>query len=344
MDLVQLERFKLEGFLGWGSDYEAHAATDSQTGKQVVIKRPNPDYIIRKMHRGIDRLSEQLVDLHGTIGHSLPQIARLVGYTEVTPHDGYFGDSLNEAYRVLVEERAKGIPLASDLRDKFKGVPIGLGQNLFALHVLVPHSSAGYFAIHQQLLDVEEAFHRAGHLLLDMRPQNIYFEPLAAKITVIDIGTIPTVGPATQGKVSLGRQPRDVHDFYAELFRFYASPDIPPSDVAGYREPAGLRAEPDFDGQLDDMIRSFSGAKDAALQEASVTVLQKVRKRAYASFEEFRRDFNQYLALLEQRNKNLPDRQRLDNVWAEAVRMLSDEYWGRFLFDPGADLTQYRTS
>ena len=342
MDVVRLNRFKLKEFLGSGSDYEVHAATDSHTGNQVVIKRPNPDYITRKLHYGVDQLSEQLIEVHRDIGDSLPYVAHLVGYTEVASHDDYFGDSLKESYRVLIEERARGLPLASDIRDKFKGVPIGLGQNLFTLYPLVPHPEVGYVAIHQQLMDVEETFHSVGHLLLDMRPQNVYFDPRQGRITVIDIGTIPTQGPAAQGRASAGNQPRDLHDFFAEVFKFYATPNAPPSDVDGYKEPAGMRSIPQFNQQLDIMIRSFSGIQDTGLQEAAVTTLQKIQKRAYTSFEDFRRDFNQYLDLLEERNKNLPNLHSLVNVWGQAIEMLSGEYWRKFLFDPDSDLVHYR--
>ena len=344
MELVELERFKLEGILGSGSDYEVHAATDSQTGEPVVIKRPNPDYITRKLHHGVDELSEHLIEVHSTMGDSLPHVTHMIGYTDLAQHHGYFGDALKESYRVLIEDRAKGIPLVSDIRDKFKGVPIGLGQNLFALHPLVAHPDRGHSLVHQQLMDVEEAFYKGGHVLLDMRPQNVYFDPREGMIWVIDIGTIPTQGRASQGKASFGSQPIDVHNFFAEMFKYYATPDPPPSNVAGYGEPAGMRNIPRFDEQLDQMVQSFSRVKDAALKEAAVTVLQKIEKRAYASFEDFRRDFDRYLALLEERNRSFADSDSLVDVWRQAMVMLSDGYWKKFLFEPETDLVRYRTN
>ena len=339
---VQLGRFKLEGLLGSGSDYEAHAATDSQTGNPVVVKRPNPDYISRKLHHGVDQLSEKLIEVHEAVGDSTPYVAHLVGYTEAASHNEYFGDSLVESYRVLVEERAKGFPLAGDIRDKFKGIPIGLGQNLFALHPLMPHANRGLFAIHQQLMDLEETFHVAGHLLLDMRPQNVYFDPAEGKITVIDIGTIPTQGPAAQGRASMGNRPVDIHDFFVELFKFYATPDSPPSGVRGYGEAAGMRSVPDFDQQLDMMVHSYLGVQDTGLKEAALGILQKVQGRGYASFDDFRRDFDHYLAALDERNKRLPDLDDLVGVWGEAMGMMSADYWRKFLFDPDTDLAHYR--
>ena len=342
MNVVDLERFELGTLLGAGSDYQVHAAIDRDTGDQVVIKRPNPDYITRKLHHGIDRLSEQLIDVHGDVGNTVPLVAHLVGYTEVKQHDAYFSDSLKESYRVLVQERAKGLPLACDIRDKFKGVPVGLGQNLFALHPLIPHADNDPFSIHHQLLTVEEAFHRAGHLLLDMRPQNIYFDPVDSKITVIDIGTMPTEGGVTQGRASMGDQPKDLHDFYLEIFKYYATPDGPPSDVTGYKEPVGMRAVPNFDQQIVITIQSFSSLRDTRLKEASSTILQRIQKRDYSSLEEFRVEFGQYLGLLEERNSTLSDLDGLVDVWRQAMEMLSENYWRKFLFDPDPDLSCYR--
>lgn len=343
MEQVKLERFVREEFLGAGADYEAHAATDSETGRQVVIKRPNPDYIVRQMHLRIEALSEQLVEIHRAVGDSLPYLAHLVGYTESTQHDDYFGDDLKDGYRVLVEERAKGVPLACEIRDKFKGIPIGLGQNLFALHPLVPHPGNGASIVQRQLLDLEESFQAVGHLALDMRPQNLYFDPAEARITVIDIGATPTQGPAFQGKLSLGTGPKDFHDFFLEVFRFYATPDPPPTGAGGYGEPAGMRAVPDFDSQIGDLVRSYASSKDGDLKEAAIEALEKIQNRSYTSFGEVRRDFTQYLDLVEERNRNLPDLPDLMGRWAEALGMLSTDYWKKYLFDPDADLAQYRS-
>ena len=344
MNIVDLERFELGALLGAGSDYQVHAAIDRETGNQIVIKRPNPDYITRQLHGGVERLSERLIDIHGAVGNTVPLVAHLVGYTEVTQHHAYFGDSLKESYRVLVQQRARGLPLTCDIRDKFKGVPVGLAQNLFALHPLVPHADNHFFSIHHQLLAVEEAFHRAGHLLLDMRPQNIYFDPVDAKITVIDLGTMPTEGGVTQGRASMGGQANDFHDFYLEIFKFYISPDAPPSNVTGYKEPVGMRALPNFDQQIAITIQSFSSMEDAGLKEASVTILQRIQKRDYSSLEGFRGDLSQYLELLEERNGNLSRVDGLVDVWRQAMEMLSEDYWRRFLFDPDSDLVCYRNT
>ncbi len=333
MENVSLDRFRLEGLLGAGSDYEVHAAFDTETGAPVVVKRPKPDYIARGLHTGIDLLSEALIDIHASVANAVPGVCRMVGYTDVGSHGSYFDDELEAEYRVLVFERARGIPLVADIADKFKGVPIGLGQNLFALHPAHEEMPDGAGSVQTQLLDVEESFAAAGHLLLDMRPQNIYYDPADGRISVIDMGTVPTLGAASQGQASSGGQAQDVHNFFAEVFRFYICPDPPPGDPAGYGEPYGMRAPPDFGQQVDGMIDSFLKADDPALGQAAVEMLQKVRWRKYASVEEFRPDLQHCLEAASNRN-NLKDQSSAAlDAWKSARKLLEAPYWKRFLFE-----------
>ena len=341
MDVLPLERFELQGLLGSGSDYEAHAAIDAETGEPVVVKRPNPDYIARGLHHGVDRLTEQLVDIHASVGASIPHLAHMVGYARAARGEGFFGDSSDEEYLVLVEERARGIPLAADIRDKFKGVPVGLGQNLFALYPMVPHSKGGRHHVIQQLIEVEEAFGQAGHLVLDLRPQNVYFDPRTASITIIDIGTVPTKGPVAQGKASMGEGPKDFHDFFLELFKFYITAEPPPPDLTGYREPMGMRTIPRFEDQIDSMVRGLSSLDDADLRQAILSTLTKIKERSYSGFEDFRADLTAYLILRDARNWALNNQERLVAVWRETMEQLRQPYWRKFLFDPESDLEPY---
>ena len=114
----------------------------------------------------------------------------MLAYTGRANHDAYFSDALGEPYTVVVEERAVGIPLVGSAMDGIKRHPIGAPQNLFAVHPVVAHERGGRFGIVRDIIEIAEAFHGAGALILDMRPQNIYFAPDDAAITVIDIGGV----------------------------------------------------------------------------------------------------------------------------------------------------------
>ena len=332
MEKLSLDRFRLEGLLGSGSDYEVHAACDTQTGAPVVVKRPKPDYIARGLHPGIDLLSEGLIDIHASVANSVPGVCRMLGYTEVGSHGSYFDEGLEAEYRALVFERARGIPLVADIADKFKRVPIGLGQNLFALHPAPPEMTHGAAPVQAQLLDVEESFAASGHLLLDMRPQNIYYNPADGKISVIDVGTVPTLGTASQGRASSVGQAQDIHNFFAEVFRFYVCPGPAPHDPAGYGEPYGMRAPPDFGQHVDGMIDSFLKAEDRDLGQAGVETLQKVRSRSYSSVEEFGMDLQHCLEAASNRDKLHEEGSPALDAWRSARKMLEAPYWKRFLF------------
>ena len=338
MERITLDRFRPEGFLGSGSDYEVHAATDAETGQLVVVKRPKPDYISRELHSGVDMLSEALIDIHASVANSVPGVCRMLGYTDVGSHGSYFDDEMAAEYRALVFERARGIPLVADIGDKFKGVPIGLGQNLFALHPALAEMPDSASPVQTQLLHVEGSFAAAGHLLLDMRPQNIYYDPAVGRISVIDVGAVPTYGPASQGQASSGGQEQDLHNFFAEVFRFYLSPFPPPLDPAGYGEPYGMRAAPDFGQQVDGMIDAFFKAEDGDLGHAATETLQKVRSRSYTSVEGFGRDLQFCLEAASNRDNLHGEGNPALDAWRNARELLKTPYWNRFLLEkrPGA--------
>ena len=151
----------------------------SATGRQVVLKRPAPETLRHRMHE-VEARTDRILQVYQEVGHTIPTVVPMVGYTERVNHDGYFGETLGQTYRVIVEERARGIPLMGDLKARFTGVPIGVGQNLFALFPLIQPASTAPFVIHQQLLDLEEAFFQAGYVLLDLRPHNVFYQPAGA--------------------------------------------------------------------------------------------------------------------------------------------------------------------
>ena len=234
-----LTRFQLQEKLGEGADSEAFAATDARTGAPVVVKRPHPMLISRAQHDAVERRIAKVIALRERLGDGLPHVAKMLAYTEPAVHDAYFGDALNTAYTVVVEERAPGIPLVGSAIDGIKRHPIGAPQNLFAVHPVIAHERRGRFSIARDILEVAQAFNDAGALILDLRPQNIYFDPASANITVIDIGGV-TEERAPAG----GKPPVDLHDFYLEIFKWYIPHSAPPTDADGYRKPIGMETVP----------------------------------------------------------------------------------------------------
>ena len=120
-------------------------------------------------------------------------------------------------------------------------MPIGLPHNLFVRHPVVPRRSSGPFTIATDLLDTAGAFLRGGHLLLDLRPQNVFFDPRSGSVEIVDLGGVMTPRQATRSEAEL-----DLHDAIAEIMRWYLPALDAPATADGYRLPHLMDATPSF--------------------------------------------------------------------------------------------------
>jgi hypothetical protein len=341
MEQVDLGRYDATGILGTGADYEVRAAVERETGKQVVLKRPHPHTVRRQLHAGIEGRTDRMIEVYQEVAHSIPTVVPIVGYTERANHDAYFGETLGYDYRVIVAERAPGIPLVGDPMARITGVPIGIGQNLFVLFPLVQPENALPFAIHRQLLDLEEAFFRAGYILLDLRPQNIFYQPAAGRIAAIDCGAL--VGKEGESE-RRGRPRRDIHDFYLEMVKFYTTAQQPPAQASGYSAPSGLRPVISFEHELDRLAQNFKAVQTPLVTEAALTIIDQLRRRAYSAFDDFRRDLMAYLDVVRSSHQALPNLWEAQQAWVEALNGLRAEYWRRYVFDPDSELAGFTCS
>ena len=357
MELISLARYQAGARIGTGADYEVRTALDLETGATVVVKRPAPQMIKLKQHLSTEARTDRMIQAWRDVGRPLPGVSPILGYTNIEAHDEFFGDALGVEYRVTVEHRAKGIPLLGDHMARITGVPVGAGQNLFALHPLVhPKPSNGdqangdqsgsdpadrgpeYFPIQRQLLDVQQGFFEAGYLLLDLRPQNIFYQPATQQITIIDCGALESLETPNQERRRPGSVPHDLHDLCLEILKFYATPKEPPAEAAGYKDPHGLRPVVRFDQELEELEQYFRTGGDERCQAAAIEVIGKVKNRAYANLQGFRADLNPYLEAVVERNHALSNRDQTEQAWAEALDWLRADYWKRFLFDADIEL------
>ena len=349
MELVNLERYQAGARLGVGADYEVRTALDLETGATVVLKRPAPQMIKLKQHLNTETRTDRMIQARRDVGLSLPGVSPIIGYTERESHDEFFGDALGAEYRVTVEERAKGIPMLGDQMARITGVPVGAGQNLFALHPLVRPSGTGqpdydkqeYFPIQQQLLDVQQGFLEAGYLLLDLRPQNIFYQPAARQITIIDCGALESLATPKQEGSRHSAVPHDLHDFCLEMLKFYATPKDPPLEAAGYKDPHGLRPVVRFDQEMEEMEEYFQTCSDDHCQATALEMIAKVKNRAYSNLDAFRVDLNAYFGAMADRNAALAALAEAKQAWTEALGWLRADYWKRFLFDPDTELAAF---
>ena len=229
MDTVTLDRFELVGPLGSGADYDVRAAVDRETGEPVVLKRPSPQTVSRQMHGPTEERTARALEAYERAGQHCEAVPRVIGVTEAAIHDEYFGEDLGQPYSVRVEERAAGIPLVGDPRSRILRVPIGLGQNLFALHPLALPDGVHDWPVQEQLLEAQEIYANAGYALLDLGPHNVFYSPGTGRIAAAE--SRPEMGTSGRrlGQLGWRRQHDGRHRLGERLGR------------QGHRQPGNLR-------------------------------------------------------------------------------------------------------
>ena len=336
METVALDRFELIGPLGSGADYDVRAGLDRETGQEVVLKRPSPQAVRRQMHGPIEERTTRTLEAYEKAGQHCDVVPRVIGITEAGIHDDYFSDDVGQPYRVRVEERAAGIPLVGDPRSRILRVPIGLGQNLFALHPLVAPPGSGGWPVQEQLLAAQEVFEAAGYALLDLGPHNVFYSPGSGRVALIDAGALVGHGvERTQGN----RAAQDVHDFYLEMLKFYVAPELPPLDAAGYYDPYNQRPVISLEEECDELSRAFASAADN-LREAASVCIERVRERGYGTVAEFGRDLRECLAVITIRNEGMAEKDAATGAWRTALQRLTESHWTRYLFDAETELAE----
>ena len=337
MEIVRLDNYQLTGLLGSGADYEVRSAVERETGAEVVVKRPVPQMISRRMHGSVEERTDRSIQVYEELANSIPQVCPMLGYTERANHDAFFGDELGQEYRVTISQRARGIPLVGDVRARILRVPIGLGQNLFCLFPLGFAECDDPFPVQRQLLDAEERFHQAGYVLLDMGPHNIFFRPATGHISIIDPGALLT---ADMDRTPAGRGAQDVHDFYLEMLKFYTTFQPPPTDASGYRDPFNMRPVVNFEQELQEMAQGLSIESTATeeCRHAGLELIDNVRGRACESFADFRDGLMTYMNALRQRNMALPSSDQARQAWNDALRLLREDHWSKYAFDANEEL------
>jgi hypothetical protein len=142
--------------------------------------------------------------------------------------------------------------------------------------------------------------------------------------------------------IASGRQPAlDLHDCLAELCKFYLEPQNPPRQAKGYRDPFGMGPALGYTKELDRMIQAGASLASGPLQDITMSLLQRLKRRDYGAVEPFRHDLQQYFALIHERNHNLPEFPEMVDVWHQGRELIRDKYWRKFRFDPDSDLADY---
>jgi hypothetical protein len=142
------------------------------------------------------------------------------------------------------------------------------------------------------------------------------------------------------GEAPRGRPPFDINDVCLEIIKFYTTPEEPPDDSKGYRDPRGIRPIVNIEQELDEMARELSQCPEPVVQSGSI-ILDKIRGRGYTDYAQFRFDLTEYLDQLDARNALVSNAADAVNTWQESALWLKEDYWRAFLFDPDTEMSDY---
>ena len=317
---ASLERYALGGLLGEGADMQVFAATDRETGDAVVVKRAHPSLVSRGIHDDVERrvalqagLREQSRGFEG--------LPRLIAVTAPDRFGWYFGDDLGNAYSVLVEERAGGVPLIGSVADQVRGHPVGLPMNLFALHPSGAWLDKGFENPSLTALRVIERCFEMGWLAGDLGPRNVFYAPDSGNATVIDLGNLRHPSPATARRAAF-----DVNDTLFEFFQFYATPDGAPESAEAFAAVSERQLSGSLERMAEGLAQSYAGA-ESERRDAAMAILERIGRRGYSGVGEFREDFGAYLSAVPAAE---------DAVWVEAAEGLRAPYWSKYEFNAKA--------
>ena len=337
MNQLELKNYELTGILGTGADYEVRSAVALDSGRTVVLKRPIPQVISRNMHGPIEARTESIIETYSDLFGCTHTLCPMIGYSSKCNHDELYNDGIMQDYTVLVFERAPGIPLIGDARSRILRIPIGIPQNLFALFPLLQLDDNSCWSVQAQLLETEQQFFESGRILLDIGPQNVYYQPATGEITIIDLGDQVMVGDESVG--NRGRK-RDIYDFYVEMLKYYTFSADPPDNIDQYKEPSGLRPIIGLDQELEEMARNV-GPADVSSSKIKINMINKIRNLEYVEFSEFMVDLTEYLQEVRIRYRDHPELDSYKAIWVESLQLLKADHWRKYDFDAETELSKF---
>jgi hypothetical protein len=174
---------------------------------------------------------------------------------------------------------------------------------------------------------------------MDMRPQNVFYAPKTGEVSIIDIGDFCAPREATQR-----HPPLDIHDMLLDLVRWHLPANDPPLEIDSWTRYAEPLRSPQFEGAVDDTRRLFSNEDLTDDRALAMRILDRIKARGYSGVSEFKTDAQEFFELRRQRITSSPALPAQMELWKQGVAMMRDDYWSKFLFSGGLDLSTYTGS
>ena len=102
-----------------------------------------------------------------------------------------------------------------------------------------------------------------------------------------------------------------------------------------------MRPVVNFEQELTEMARSMTAKADLPeeAREVGLSLIGKVRERAFGDFSEFSQVFLSFLEALRKRNLSLSSLAEARQAWQEALQLLREDHWKKYAFDADSELS-----
>ncbi|MCH8309828.1 MAG: hypothetical protein IIB17_04945 [Chloroflexi bacterium] len=175
-----------------------------------------------------------------------------------------------------------------------------------------------------------------GYLLMDLRPQNVFYSPKTGDVSIIDVGDFRVPQEATRRHPLL-----DINDVFLDLFRWHVPASDPPLDFDSWTRYTEPPRAPRFEHAVDDTLRLFASEEATEDRSLAMGILERIKARGYSSIPEFETDVREFFELRKRRITSSPALASQMGLWKQGIAMMRDDYWRKFLFSAKPDLTAY---
>ena len=116
------------------------------------------------------------------------------------------------------------------------------------------------------------------------------------------------------------------------MLKYYTSDICPPNEIAGYRDPRGMRPILSAEEELYSLSQYISDhTSSAAIKYARI--IERIQKADYLDIDAFSVDLTAFFDDVRIQNREVNNITSNITIWREAASLLSEQHWSKYNFD-----------
>ena len=114
--------------------------------------------------------------------------------------------------------------------------------------------------------------------------------------------------------------------------RYYTSDICPPNEIAGYRDPRGMRPILSAEEELYSLSQYISDHTSSTAIKYAL-IIERIQKADYLDIDAFSVDLTAFLDDVRIQNREANNIASNITIWSEAASLLSEQHWSKYYFD-----------